>query len=58
MLIEPEDGAARCHFSQRERFTGLVVPLAWESIRTSAGPGFERMNRDLKAEAEKRFRGT
>jgi hypothetical protein len=58
MLIEPEDGAARCRFFQRERFTGLAVPFAWEAIRSSAGPGFERMNRDLKAEAEKRFRAT
>jgi hypothetical protein len=58
MRIEPEEGGARCHFFQRERFTGLVVPLAWESIRSSAGPGFERMNRDLKAEAERRYRGT
>jgi hypothetical protein len=56
MVIEPEDGGARCRFIQRERFTGLVVPFAWKAISSSAGPGFERMNRDLKAEAEKRFR--
>jgi hypothetical protein len=54
MLIEPGDGDARCRFMQRERFTGLVVPFAWKAISTSAGPGFERMNRDLKAEAERR----
>jgi hypothetical protein len=56
MIIEPEDGAPRCRFLQRERFTGFVVPFAWNAIRSSAGPGFERMNKDLKAEAEKRFR--
>ena len=56
MLIEPEESAPRCRFMQRERFTGLVVPFAWKSIQASAGPGFERMNRDLKAEAERRFR--
>jgi hypothetical protein len=56
MIIEPEQGMARCHFLQRERFTGLALPFAWEAIRSSAGPGFERMNRDLKTEAEKRFR--
>ncbi|HEX8697706.1 MAG TPA: SRPBCC domain-containing protein [Myxococcaceae bacterium] len=58
MIIEPVDGASRCRFFQRERFTGLVVPMAWKAIQSSAGPGFERMNRDLKTEAEKRFRGT
>jgi hypothetical protein len=56
MIIEPGDSASRCRFSQRERFTGLAVPFAWGAISSSAGPGFERMNRDLKAEAERRFR--
>jgi hypothetical protein len=28
----------------------------WEAITPSAGPGFARMNRDLKREAEKRIR--
>ena len=56
MVIEPNPGAPRCRFRQRERFTGIAVPFAWEAIRSSAGPGFERMNRDLKTEAERRFR--
>ncbi len=56
MLIEPEESGARCRFMQREHFSGLVVPFAWKAIQASAGPGFERMNRDLKTEAERRFR--
>jgi hypothetical protein len=56
MIIEPGDGTARCRFIQREHFSGLAVPFAWNAIKSSAGPGFERMNRDLKTEAEKRFR--
>jgi hypothetical protein len=56
MILEPDDGAARCRFLQRERFSGLAVPFAWKAISSAAGPGFERMNRDLKTEAEKRFR--
>lgn len=56
MIIEPEEGLPRCRFAQRERFTGVAIPFAWKAITSSAGPGFERMNRDLKKEAEKRFR--
>ncbi len=56
MLIEPDADGPRCRFRQREHFSGLALPFAWKAIRSAAGPGFERMNRDLKAEAEKRFR--
>lgn len=54
MCLEPES-PSRCRFLQRERSSGLVLPFAWKAISGSAGPGFGRMNLDLKREAERRI---
>ena len=45
-------GAGRVRFVQEERFTGLLVPLLAKSLDRHTLPGFEAMNRALKARAE------
>lgn len=40
-------------FTQREIFTGLLVPLFARRLDTSTRRGFEEMNQALKARAEK-----
>jgi hypothetical protein len=45
-------GAGRVRFVQEERFSGLLVPLLAKSLETHTRPGFEAMNRALKARAE------
>lgn len=37
---------------QAERFTGVLVPFLWRSLRTSTLAGFEAMNAALKVRAE------
>ena len=49
--LEPA-GAGRVRFVQEERFTGLLVPLLAKSLDRHTLPGFEAMNRALKARAE------
>jgi len=49
--IEPR-GRGRVLFTQREIFTGLLVPLFARMLDTDTRRGFEEMNKALKARAE------
>lgn len=49
--IEPL-GAGRVRFTQREIFTGLLVPLLSRTLDDSTRRGFDAMNRALKDRAE------
>ena len=49
--IEPL-GAGRVRFTQREVFTGLLVPLVARALDRGTRYGFEAMNAALKARAE------
>jgi len=49
-IVEPRDGGTR--FVQRERFTGVLVPVLMPMIGNSTHRGFEAMNEALKARAE------
>ena len=49
--IEPL-GTGRVRFTQREIFTGLLVPLLARMLDTDTQHGFEEMNNALKAKAE------
>ena len=49
--IEPL-GESRVRFTQRELFTGLLVPLLARGLDTDTRRGFEEMNQALKARAE------
>ncbi len=49
--IEPL-GTGRVHFTQREIFTGVLVPLLSRMLDTDTERGFEEMNKALKARAE------
>ena len=49
--IEPL-GEGRVRFTQREVFTGLLVPLLARGLDTDTRRGFEEMNQALKARAE------
>jgi len=44
--------ANRVRFTQREVFTGLLVPLFARSLNTDTQRGFEEMNQALKSRAE------
>jgi hypothetical protein len=44
--------ANRVRFTQREVFTGLLVPLFARSLDTDTRRGFEEMNQALKSRAE------
>ena len=44
--------ANRVRFTQREVFTGLLVPLFARSLNTDTRRGFEEMNQALKSRAE------
>ena len=50
-LIEPL-GEGRVRFTQREVFTGLLVPLFARALDTDTRRGFEEMNLALKSRAE------
>jgi hypothetical protein len=50
-IIEPL-GEGRVRFTQREVFTGLLVPLFARSLDTDTRRGFEEMNQALKTRAE------
>ena len=41
-----------CLLVQKEEFSGLLVPLMWNSLEKSTREGFERMNNALKQRAE------
>lgn len=45
-------GTNRVRFTQREVFTGLLVPLLARSLDSSTRRGFEEMNQALKRRAE------
>jgi len=45
-------GTGRVLFTQREIFTGLLVPLLARMLDTDTRRGFEEMNKALKARAE------
>jgi len=49
--IEPL-GEGRVRFTQREVFTGLLVPLFARGLDTDTRRGFEEMNQALKSKAE------
>jgi hypothetical protein len=49
-LSASTDGRTR--FVQREQFSGLLVPLLWNSLTTRTRRGFEAMNAALKKRAE------
>jgi hypothetical protein len=49
--IEPLD-ETRVRFTQREVFTGLLVPVFARGLDTDTRRGFEEMNQALKARAE------
>ena len=49
--IEPL-GESRVRFTQREVFTGLLVPLFARGLDTDTRRGFEEMNQALKTRAE------
>jgi hypothetical protein len=49
--IDPSDNNS-VRFSQRENFSGLIVPLLAKDLKTKVIHGFELMNRALKARAE------
>jgi len=49
--IEPL-GAGRVRFTQREIFTGLLVPLLARMLDTDTQRSFEEMNKALKGRAE------
>src|SRR6266849_1329334 len=50
--IEPLD-EKRVRFTQREKFTGLLVPFMAKSLDRDARRSFEEMNRALKERSEK-----
>ena len=52
LTIEPLD-EKRVRFTQREKFTGLLVPFMAKSVDRDARRGFEEMNRALKERSEK-----
>jgi hypothetical protein len=52
--IEPiDEGTTRLYHG--EQFSGLLVPLLWSQLQREAKPGFELMNRALKARVERPF---
>lgn len=51
--IEPLE-ESRVRFTQREIFTGLLVPLLARSLDRDTRRGFEEMNQALKARAEQK----
>lgn len=50
--LHPE-GEAGTRFVQRERFSGLLVPLIWNQVKGPTRSGFVTMNEALKARAER-----
>jgi hypothetical protein len=51
LVIDPID-EKHVRFTQREVFTGLLVPLLWRDLDTNTRQGFQRMNRALKERVE------
>ena len=51
LTIEPL-AENRIKFVQREKFSGLLVPLFWSSLDTDTRRGFNEMNAALKERAE------
>jgi hypothetical protein len=55
--LEPIEGG-RTRLTQREVFTGVLVPLLARSLDGGTKKGFEAMNRALKEQAEKKVAST
>jgi hypothetical protein len=53
-LLEPIAHGTRpgTRFRQRERFSGILVPLVWNGLQPTIRAGFESMNRAIKMRAE------
>ena len=51
-IFELEESGDRTLFTQREVFTGLMVPLFWKKLNAHAVPMYHAMNEALKAKAE------
>ena len=49
-LLEPESGGTK--FVQAERFSGILIPLMWNSFGPGTIEGFQKMNEALKERAE------
>jgi len=49
--VEP-DGTGGARFIQRERFTGVLVPFMWDSLKIHTAQGFKDMNQALKKRCE------
>jgi hypothetical protein len=45
-------GPNNTRFIQREKFSGILVPLLWSSLANKTLRGFEAMNQKLKSRAE------
>ena len=48
--IKPTESG--CLLIQKENFSGLLLPLLWESLDKDTREGFEQMNQALKEKAE------
>lgn len=48
-----DNGNGTTNFEQSEIFTGVLVPLFSRSLDKNTKKGFEKMNRELKLQAEK-----
>ncbi|MBN2224432.1 MAG: SRPBCC domain-containing protein [Deltaproteobacteria bacterium] len=51
-IIEPAS-KNRVNFTQREQFSGILVPFLWKMLDTKTRKGFVAMNKALKLRAEK-----
>ena len=49
-------GESKTRFVQREKFSGILVPLVWSSMAANTRKGFEMMNQKLKERAERNSR--
>jgi hypothetical protein len=47
-------GVGKTRLTQRENFSGLLVPLLWRSVAPNTLRGFEAMNLKLKSRAEEK----
>lgn len=54
-IRKTDDG---CILTQKENFSGLLVPLFWKSLDTHTRAGFELMNKALKERVENRAKNT
>lgn len=55
--LEPR-GENKVCFVQRERFSGILVPLLWKSLDRNTRQGFKEMNAALKEKAEEEYQAS